>query len=64
MPNYDKKSNKTKSAFYNFIVEEYSMLVCGQSGCGETNVVMHMLREPLVYYDKIYLYTPNQHKNR
>ena len=25
---------------------------------------MHMLRTPLVYYDKIYLYTPNQHQDK
>ena len=25
---------------------------------------MHMLRKPLVYYDKIYLYTPNQHQSK
>ena len=36
------------------------MLVCGQSGCGKTNTIMHMLRNPLVYFDKIYLYTPNE----
>ena len=25
---------------------------------------MHMPREPLVYYDQIYLYTPNPHQNK
>ena len=40
--------------------EEYLMLVCGQSGCGKTNTIMHMLRNPLVYFGKIYLYTPNE----
>ena len=25
---------------------------------------MHMLRTPLAYYDKIYLYTPNQHQDK
>ena len=40
------------------------MLVCGQSGYGKTNTVMHMLRKPLVYYDKIYMYTPNQHQEK
>ena len=44
----------------NFLDEEYLMLVCGQSGCGKTNTIMHMLRNPLVYFGKIYLYTPNE----
>ena len=26
--------------------------------------VMHMLRKPMVYYDKIYLYTPNEHQGK
>lgn len=25
---------------------------------------MHMLRKPMVYYDKIYLYTPNEHQGK
>ena len=25
---------------------------------------MHILRKPLVYYDKIYFYTPNQHQDK
>ena len=25
---------------------------------------MHMLRTPLVYYDKMYLYTTNQHQGK
>lgn len=40
------------------------MLVTGQSKCGKTNTLIHMLRTPLVYYDKIYLYTPNQHQDK
>lgn len=44
----------------NFLDEEYLTLVCGQSGCGKTNTIMHMLCNPLVYFDKIYLYTPNE----
>jgi len=40
------------------------MLITGQSKCGKTNTLMHMLRTPLAYYDKIYLYTPNQHQDK
>ena len=42
-----------------FLDEECRMLVCRQSGCGKTNTVMHMLRRPLVCFDKIYLYPMN-----
>ena len=40
------------------------MLITGQSKCGKTNTLMHMLRTPLVYYDKVNLYTPNQHQDK
>ena len=40
------------------------MLVTGASGSGKTNTVMHMLREPLVYYDEVYLYTRNPHQDK
>ena len=40
------------------------MLVVGRTGSGKTNTVMFMLRKPLVYYDKIYLYTRNPHQDK
>ena len=46
-----------------FLDEECRMLVCRQSGCGKTNTVMHMLRRPLVCFDKIYLYPTNEHQD-
>ena len=45
-----------------FLDEEYRMLVCGK--LGKTNTVMYMLRKPLVFFDKIYLYTPNEHQDK
>lgn len=45
-----------------FLDEEYRMLIAGPSGSGKTNTLMFMLREPLVVYDQIYLYTPNTHQ--
>ena len=54
IPNYDCNKNETqKRSLYDFINEDYRMLVCGQTGCGKTNTVMHMLRKPLVHYDKM-----------
>ena len=61
IPNYDIDKKQTRNRrLNNFLDEEYLMLVCGQSGCGKTNTITHMLRNPLVYFDKIYLYTPNE----
>ena len=63
IPNYDCQTKK-KRKLNDFLDEDYRMLVCGQSKCGKTNTVIHMLRKPLVYYNKIYMYTPNQHQEK
>ena len=64
--NFDTHSNeKPKSRRLNdFLDEDYRMLVAGASGSGKTNTIMHMLREPLVYYDIVYLYTRNPHQDK
>lgn len=36
----------------------FRMLICGRSGCGKTNTLMHMLYK-LLFFDKIYLYAKN-----
>ena len=65
IPNYDTHSNeKPKRRYNDYLDEDYRMLVAGASGSGKTNTVMHMLREPLVYYDKVYLYTRNPHQDK
>ena len=65
IPNYDTHVNeKPKRRLNDFLDEDYRMLVAGESGIGKTNTVMHMLREPLVYYDMIYLYTRNPHQDK
>ena len=65
IPNYDtNKNGKQKKRLNNFLDEDYRMFITGQSKCGKTDTLMHMLRTPLVYYDKIYLYTPNQHQDK
>ena len=35
------------------------MLICGNSGSGKTNLLYHMLIEPLLHYDEIHLYAKN-----
>lgn len=66
IPNYDppQSGSEKKRRLNDFLDEEYRMLVAGSSGCGKTNTVMHMLRWPLVCYDKVYVYTPNPHQDK
>ena len=68
IPNYDKINNNRKSnsnrKLNDFLDGDFRMLIRGQSNCGKTNTLMHMLRTPLMYYDKIYMYTPNHHQEK
>ena len=59
IPNYDKKeTNNNFKQLYDYMPDRcFRMLICGKSGCGKTNTVLHMLIKPLIYYDKIYLYS-------
>lgn len=35
------------------------MLICGNSGCDKTNLLYHMLINPLLQFDEYYLYAKN-----
>ena len=61
IPNYDDDDkNKKFKQLYPFMPNDtFCMLICGNSGSGKTNLPYHMLIEPLLYYDKIYLYAKN-----
>ena len=63
IPNYDstsKDANKKFKQRYPFMPSDtFRMLICGNSGCGKTNLLYHMLIKPLLYYDEIYLYARN-----
>ena len=61
IPNYDVDiKNKKFKQLYSFMPNDtFRMLICGNSGSGKTNLLYHMLIEPLLYYDKIYLYAKN-----
>ena len=61
IPNYDTKNkNKKFKQLCSFMPNDtFRMLICGNSGSGKTNLLYHMLIEPLIYYDKIYLYAKN-----
>ena len=65
IPNLDTHSNeKPKRRLNDYLDEDYRMLVTGASGSGKTNTLVYMLRKPLVYYDKVYLYTRNPHQDK
>ena len=61
IPNYDSDTkNKKFKQRYSFMPNDtFRMLICGNSGSGKTNFLYHMLIEPLLYFDEIYLYAKN-----
>ena len=61
IPNFDKKetTNNFKQLYHYMPDRSFRMLICGKTGCGKTNTVLHMLIKPLIYYDKIFLYSKN-----
>ena len=61
IPNYDKKETTNNfKQLYDYMPDRcFRMLICGKSGCGKTNTVLHMLIKPLIYYDKVYFYSKN-----
>ena len=62
IPNYDR-SNDVKTNFkrlYRYMPKQvFRMLLVGPSGCGKTNLLIHLLKKPLIYFDCIYLYAKN-----
>lgn len=64
IPNYDKKHKESKRKLSGFLDEDFRRLITGQTRCGKTNTLRQILREPLLYYDKIFIYTPNQHQEK
>lgn len=60
IPNYDSPAAKTKCKQLKSFMpnDNFRMLICGPSGYGKTNTLMHMIHQ-LLYYDKIYLHSKN-----
>ena len=61
IPNYDSAScsdDHFKQLLPYMPSNTFRMLMCGRSGCGKTNTLMHMLYN-ILYYDKIYLFSKN-----
>ena len=62
IPNYDSNSETSNNykRLYKYMPDDtFRMLICGGSGSGKTNLLYHMLTEPLVFYDQIHLYAKN-----
>ena len=65
IPNYDRDDNKSdfKQLFPFMPNQCLRMLICGSSGSGKTNTLMHMIYN-LLYYDKVYLYAKNLEQSK
>ena len=66
IPNYDnKKKVNTFKTTNDFMPQQiFRLLLVGNSGSGKTNLLLHILRKPLIYYDKIYLYAKNLEQSK
>ena len=67
IPNYDSIDNQDKryKQLYPFMPSDtFRMLICGNSGSGKTNLLVHMLTKPLLWYDEIYLYARNLEQDK
>ena len=59
IPNYDlisESDSDYKRLLPYMPSNTFRMLMCGLSGCGKTNTLMHMLNN-LLYFDNIYLFS-------
>ena len=67
IPNYDCQNSKNENfkQIYPYMPKDtFRMLVCGGSGCGKTNMLYHMLMQPLLYYDQLHLYAKNLEQDK
>ena len=67
IPNYDVEGdeNSNFTQLYPYMPDRcFRMLICAPSGSGKTNLLLHMIIKPLLFYDKIYLYAKNLQQNK
>ena len=67
IPNYDVEGYEDTNftQLYPYMPDRcFRMLICGPSGGGKTNLLLHMIRKPLLFNDKIYLYAKNLEQNK
>ena len=65
IPNYNSEVvHSDKRKHKSLLGSDFRMLVCGSSGCGKTNTLMHITKKPSCYYDQIIIYTPNKDQDK
>ena len=68
IPNYDntgEAEDKRYKQHYPFMPSDrFRMLICGNSGSGKTNLLLHMLMKPLLINEEIYLYARNLEQDK
>ena len=67
IPNYDveRSGEDGFTQLYPFMPDRcFRMLICAPSGGGKTNLLLHMILEPLLFYDKIHLYAKNLQQDK
>ena len=64
IPNYDSELVADKTKHKSLLGNDFRMLVCGSSGCGKTNTLMHIIRKPLWYYDQTIIYTSTKDQDK
>ena len=66
IPNYDTDEDVVTNftQLYDFMPNQcFRMLVCGPTGSGKTNTLLHIIYK-LLYFDKIYLYAKNLEQSK
>ena len=53
-----------EEAFASFLMKIFACLSPAKVAAEKQTRFMHILRKPLVYYDKIHFFTPNQHQDK
>ena len=53
-----------EEAFASFLMKIFACLSPAKVAAAKPTQFMHILRKPLVYYDKIHFFTPNQHQDK
>ena len=67
IPSYDVEGDKDSNftQLYHFMPDRcFRMLICAPSGSGKTNLLLHMISKPLLFFDKIYLYAKNLQQSK
>ena len=67
IPNYDSNIDKTngfRQLYQHMPGDTFRLLIAGCSNMGKSNLLIHLLTKPLVFYDQIYLYSKNLEQDK